>query len=176
MKVFLAKKYIYLYVYTLFRDEPATAYLIFKSTQRVLRNENFCFKLKIGGNFLRKCNRFICCGSLLSFSIEKGQSTIKKVLWQVPTSYFDQSVILFMLSWETAYLILRPISYFPHVLMISWESKKLSLECQNFSLSHDIFKIISNEIMRNSDILMRISHFLISPMRTWEKEVIGKNM
>ena len=73
MKVFVAKKYIS--IYTLFRDEPATAYLIFKSTQRVLRNENFCFKLKIGGNFLRKCNRFICCGSLLSFSIEKGQST-----------------------------------------------------------------------------------------------------
>ena len=92
-----------MYIYTLFRDEPATAYLIFKSTQRVLRNENFCFKLKIGGNFLRKCNRFICCGSLLSFSIEKGQSTsllsrksFDKYL--VPTSFFAQSAIFLMFS------------------------------------------------------------------------------
>ena len=32
--------------------------------------------------------------------------------------------------------------------------------------------MISNEIMRNSDVFMRISHFLISLMKTWEKQVI----
>ena len=33
--------------------------------------------------------------------------------------------------------------------------------------------MVSNEIMRNSDVFMRISHFLISLMKTWEKQVIG---
>ena len=32
--------------------------------------------------------------------------------------------------------------------------------------------MVSNEIMRNSDVFMRNSHFLISPMKTWEKQVI----
>ena len=35
--------------------------------------------------------------------------------------------------------IIRPITCFSHVLMISWESEKFSLKCQIFSLSHEIF-------------------------------------
>ena len=51
-------------------------------------------------------------------------------------------------------LMFRPISCFSRVLMI-WGSEKFSLEWQNFWR------------------FMRISHFLNSLMKTWEKQVIG---
>ena len=35
---------------------------------------------------------------------------------------------------------------------------------------------MSNEIMRSSDIFMRISHFLISLKKTWEKQMISLNI
>ena len=45
--------------------------------------------------------------------------------------------------------MIKPISCYSCVLMI--KVKKVSLECQNFSLSHEILlEIVSLEIMRNS--------------------------
>ena len=36
--------------------------------------------------------------------------------------------------------------------------------------------MVSSDILRNSDVFMRISHFLISLIITWEKQVIGLNI
>ena len=56
---------------------------------------------------------------------------------------------------------------FSPITSISWYNEKLSLKCQNCSLSNEIFQIVSNKIMRNSNILMRISHLV---MISWECE------
>ena len=48
--------------------------------------------------------------------------------------------------------IISPISSFSHV-----EKSSLQIECQNFSLTDEIFfKIISKEIMRNSEVLISL--------------------
>ena len=47
------------------------------------------------------------------------------------------------------------------------------IACQNFSLSDEIFQIISNEIMINSDVFIRITYFIISSMKKWEKQLIS---
>ena len=57
--------------------------------------------------------------------------------------------------------ICRPITCFCYVLMISSESQKISWKCQIFLLSDEIFWIISHDIMRNSDVFIRFSDFLI---------------
>ena len=56
-------------------------------------------------------------------------------------------------------LVIRPITCFCYVLMISWESQKISWKCQIFLLSDEIFWIISNDIMRNSDVFIGFSDY-----------------
>ena len=53
--------------------------------------------------------------------------------------------------------------------MISREGGKFSLEYQNFSLFDEFFYIISNELMRIFDVLMRISHFSQQPHENMRK-------
>ena len=67
--------------------------------------------------------------------------------------------------------IIIPISCFSYDIMRKWIIRIIA--CQNFSLSDEIFQIMSNEIMINSDVFIRITYFIISSMKKWEKQLIS---
>ena len=64
-----------------------------------------------------------------------------------------------------------PITCFSYDIMRKWII--CIIACQNFSLSDEIFQIISNEIMIISDVFIRITYFIISSMKKWEKQLIS---
>ena len=89
----------------------------------------------------------------LYFIAEKGHYGIVKVLVEYGHANVNQTTTrglnaLYLAG--TCFSNLYRPTCFCDVLMISSEDEIFSLECQIFLLSHEIFKILSDEFMRNS--------------------------
>ena len=109
------------------------------------------FKICIWKNVLYICIRNLLC----LFSMHKFI-----MIWSWWT-FYGKNLSMSCINFFSFFAIIRPITCFCYVLMISWESQKISWKCQIFLLSDEILEITSNDIMRNFDVFIRFSNFLI---------------
>ena len=72
-------------------------------------------------------------------NMEYEKAYCKYVLHDAKKSWNEYLILYFFVCKKNSYFIFR-ISCFSHVLMISWENWKFSLEFLNFSLSHEVLK------------------------------------